>query len=236
MTMKYGIKKFNEDELAMMGAVVNLDYFDAKSIMIRKGDIEKPTSYNHQHSINWVPLRDTLLDDSFEMPKGKSMKRANRRKATFHKREQRKQMYLNKGYTIENLDERDIGMLSEGVGAVPKALHMDSMYLHGDKAKKKMEKPITALDAVAMMEHERWLDEQDAATALAEAEKAFAQEYISDMKYEVKRLTEMMEDTETSIIELENHLDELRKQFYKAAGMKRHLLYKIAELEEFVNN
>ena len=234
--MKYGMKKFNEDELAMMVSIASIDHFDAKSIMIRKGDIEKPASYNHQHSINWVPLRDTLLDDSFEMPKGKSMKRANRRKASFHKKEQRKQMYINKGYTIERLDDRDIGQLAEGVGTVPKVLHMDSMYFRGDKTKKKVEKPITALEAMAMMEEQRRLDAEDAAKEYLEAEKAFAKDNINEMSYDVERLTKVMNDTYESIIEVENYLCDLKSQFEKAAGMRRYLLDKIAELEEFVNN
>ena len=223
--MKYGMKKFNEDELAMMVSIASIDAFDAKDIMIRKGDVEKLSPF--------VPMH--MDDDSWYIP-SKSMKRSNRRKATFHKREQRKKMYLHKGYTIERFDERDIGMLSEGVGAAPKAMHMDSMYFHGDKDKKKMKKPITALEAMSLMEEQKRLDAEDAAKEYVEAEKAIAKEYITDMEYEVKRLTEVMGDTKDYIIELEEHLNELRNQFEEAYGLKRHLLDKIKEMEVFVDS
>lgn len=236
--MKYGMKLSNYD-IAMIGNLSALTEDKMKGILVDKGDIEMPDIMKHRNSIKWVPLVDFCweeFDDSFEVPNGKSMKRADRRKSTFHKREQRKKMYINKGYTIERLDERDIGMLGEGVGAVPRCLHMDSMYFHGDKAKKKMKKPITALEAMALIEEQKRLDAEDVAKEYMEAEKAFAKEYISDMECEVKRLTEMMENTKDSIIELEKHINELRNQFEEAYGLKRHLSDKIKEMEVFVDS
>ena len=208
-----------------MVSIASIDTIEAKDIMIRKGDMEKFTPFVLIH----------MDDDSLYIP-SKSMKRANRRKATFHKMEQRKKMYIHKGYAIERLNERDIGMLSEGVGSAPKAMHMDSMYFHGDKSKKKMKKPITALEAMALIEEQKRLDAEEAYNEYMKAEKAIAKEYITEMEYEVKRLTEVMEDTNDSIIELEEHLNELRNQFEEAYALKRHLLDKIKEMEMFVDS
>ena len=66
------------------------------------------------------------------------------------------------------------------------------------------------------MEEQKLLDAEEAYNEYMEAEKTSAKEYIADMEYEGKRLTKVMEDTNDSIFELEEHLNELRNQCEEA--------------------
>lgn len=136
--MKYGMKLSNYD-IAMIGNLSALTEDKMKGILVDKGDIDP---------IKRVPLVGFLLedfDDSFEMPNGKSMKRANRRKATFHKKEERKDLAQKLGYDLsyERNDKKVKSMLA--------ANHCDKGYFRGSKAEQKY---ISIKEEVSMMEKE----------------------------------------------------------------------------------
>lgn len=232
--MKYGIKRFNENELAMMRAVVNLDQFDAKSIMIRKGDIEKPIYRNPNNSINWVPLRDTLLDD--EMPKGKSMKAADRRKRTYHKQQQRERQYRNLGYPIERFSASERGKMREGVGMFPKTTHMNSMYNRncfngGMRGNRKYGKHITTKQALDMMEHEKWLDEQEIIAEQEKAEWLMVACGVEDMKQEVCRVNDELEYCNSRLDQMKEYINELNDSINHMRQRKAHLIESIMKNE-----
>lgn len=188
--MKYGMKLSNYD-IAMIGNLSALTEDKMKGILVDKGDIDP---------IKRVPLVGFLLedfDDSFEMPNGKSMKRANRRKDTFRKKEERKDLAQKLGYDLSTEYN------SKKVNDLLTANHSDRTYLRGEKADKKYltvqkEKAIMEREAVeeardAMeKEHDGILGAigQDIDTLIMDAESI---EYrIEDLETEYKKLEEAM--------------------------------------------
>lgn len=219
--MKYGIKKLNEDELAMMVSIASIDPFDAKSIMICKGDVENPTTFVPPH----------MNDDSWCIP-SKSMKRADRRKRTYHKQQQRERQYRNLGYSLERFSKADLGKMKEGVGMFPKTQHQYSMYNRGEK---KGEKPITTKQAISMMEHERLLDEQDALAEYKEAERLFAMDFISDLMYEVKLTDIKLDEEEERLSMLLDWVEKAQESISSKRAYKESCLKKIEKIKEDLN-
>lgn len=209
--MKYGMKLSNYD-IAMIGNLSTLTEDTMKRVLMDKGDVEIPDIFED-------------FDDSFEMPNGKSMKRANRRKATFHKHQQRERQYRNLGFPLERFSEADLGKMKEGTGMFPETQHQYSMYNRGEK---KGEKPITTKQAISMMEHERWLDEQDAIAEEGEAERLFMMDEMESLMQEVRwlnlRLQELME-----------HMNDLNISINSMKSRKYDCLKMIEKMQEVLN-
>lgn len=187
--MKYGMKLSNYD-IAMIGNLSALTEDKMKGILVDKGDIDP---------IKRVPLVGFLLedfDDSFEMPNGKSMKRANRRKATFHKKEERKDLAQKLGYDLssENNSKKVRDLLS--------ASHTDRTYLRGEKTESKH---TTVKEEKAIMERE----------AVEEARDAMEKEHdgiLGAIACDIDTLTLDMRDNEYSIERLEEEYEALREE------------------------
>lgn len=209
--MKYGMKLSNYD-IAMIGNLSTLTEDTMKRVLMDKGDVEIPDIFED-------------FDDSFEMPNGKSMKRANRRKATFHKHQQRERQYRNLGFPLERFSEADLGKMKEGVGMFPETQHQYTLYNRGEK---KGEKPITTKQAISMMEHERWLDEQDAIAEEDEAERLFMMDEMESLMQEVcwlnLRLQELME-----------HMNDLNISINSMKSRKYDCLKMIEKMQEVLN-
>ena len=187
--MKYGMKLSNYD-IAMIGNLSALTEDKMKGILVDKGDIDP---------IKRVPLVGFLLedfDDSFEMPNGKSMKRANRRKATFHKKDERKDLAQKLGYDLSSENN------SKKVRELLSASHTDRTYLRGEKTDKKY---LTVQEEKAIMKRE----------AVEEARDAMEKEHdgiLGAIACDIDTLTLDMRDNEYSIENLEKEYEALREE------------------------
>lgn len=186
--MKYGMKLSNYD-IAMIGNLSALTEDKMKGILVDKGDIDP---------IKRVPLVGFLLedfDDSFEMPNGKSMKRANRRKATFHKKEERKDLAQKLGYSVstEYNNKKVKNLLS--------ASHTDRKYFRGEKADKKY---ISIKEEASMMEKENW---EKARSAMKEEHDMI----LSSVMEDIDTLTLDLKSSEYSIENLKLEYKELEE-------------------------
>ena len=186
--MKYGMKLSNYD-IAMIGNLSALTEDKMKGILVDKGDIDP---------IKRVPLVGFLLedfDDSFEMPNGKSMKRANRRKATFHKKEEQKTLAQSLGYDLSTKDNSHV------VRELLYASHTDRTYLRGYKAEKKH---MTIKDENAIMEREVFEIARDAMEKEHDG-------ILGAIACDIDTLTLDMRDNEYSIERLEEEYEELEE-------------------------
>ena len=219
---KSTIKKRSEEELMMAKAVCDFHPFARNSVLMDKGDMKAP---DWNCLLNWEDNFTDLEDDEDVAISMKDMKRANRRKATFHKHQQRERQYRNLGFSLEKFSEADLGKMKEGTGMFPETQHQYSMYNRGEK---KGEKPITTKQAISMMEHERWLDEQDAIAEVDEAERLFMMDEMESLMQEVRwlnlRLQELME-----------HMNDLNISINSMKSRKYDCLKMIEKMQEVLN-
>lgn len=216
--MKYGMKLSNYD-IAMIGNLSTLTEDAMKCVLMDKGDVEIPDIFED-------------FDDSFEMPNGKSMKRANRRKATFHKHQQRERQYRNLGFSLERFSKADLGKMKEGTGMFPETQHQYTMYNRGEK---KGEKPITTKQAISIMEHERWLDEQDAIAEEGEVERLFMMDEMESLMQEVRWLDGTLERANLRLQELMEHMADLTISINSMKSRKYDCLKMIEKMQEVLN-
>lgn len=222
--MKYGMKLSNYD-IAMIGNLSALTEDKMKGILVDKGDIDP---------IKRVPLVGFLLedfDDSFEMPNGKSMKRANRRKATFHKKEERKDLAQKLGYSVgtEYNNKKVKNLLS--------ANHADKGYFRGEKADKKY---ISIKEEVSMMEKENW---EKARSAMIEEHSMILSSVMEDidtLTLDAESNEHRIENLETEYKELEEAMklveEKLENAKLRRNGIQAALLQKEAELDTLSAN
>lgn len=222
------IKKLSPYDVAMIGNLYPLTQIDVKHIMCEKGDIESPNSVRH----TVIVAIGEEFDNSFKLPKGKSMKAADRRKRTHRKHKQREKMYRDLGYPVERFSEADIGKMREGVGMFPETQHQYALYNRGEK---KGEKPITTKQAISMMEHERWLDEQDAIAEYEEAQRIGAMEAIACWEYDAYCCDDMIEHKKAALAELLEKVEKLKEGISLLEMNKALCLKNIAEVQEVLN-
>ena len=215
---KSTIKKRSEEELMMAKAVCDFHPFARNSVLMDKGDMKAPN-----HLLNWEDNFTDLEDDEDVAIPMKDMKRANRRKATFHKHQQRERQYRNLGFSLERFSEADLGKMKEGTGMFPETQHQYSMYNRGEK---KGEKPITTKQAISMMEHERWLDEQE---AIAEAERLFMMDEIEILMQEVRWLNLWLQESM-------EHMNNLNISINSMKSRKYNCLKKIEKMQEVLKS
>lgn len=218
--MKYeNIKKLSPYDTGMLANILAMSEMDTRMVMLDKGDVERHVAPAH-------------IQKGFDMPLGKSMKAAERRKRTYHKHQQRERQYRNLGYPLERFSEADIGKMKEGVGMFPETQHQYTLYNRGEK---KGEKPITTKQAISMMEHELWSDEQEAIAEYEEAERLFAMDFISDLMYEVKLTDIKLDEEEERLAMLLNWVEEAQKSINSKKEYKEHCLEKIEKMQEELN-
>ena len=214
--MKYGMKLSNYD-IAMIGNLSALTEDKMKGILVDKGDIDP---------IKRVPLVGFLLedfDDSFEMPNGKSMKRANRRKATFHKKEERKDLAQKLGYSVgtEYNNKKVKNLLS--------ANHADKGYFRGEKADKKY---ISIKEEVSMMEKENW---EKARSAMMEEHSMILSSVMEDidtLNMDLKSSVRSIEDLKLEYKELEEALTLVAEKLQNAKLRKNGIQAALTQKEE----
>ena len=131
-------KKYNEMELALLGAIAAMSEEEAESISMEKGDI------------SFASMED-CTSTPFYLTKPSTARHAKRRKNTFRKKEEQKTLAQSLGYNLSTDDSKVKNLLS--------ANHMDRTYLRGEKADKKY---LTVQEEKAIMEREAVEEARDA--------------------------------------------------------------------------
>ena len=221
------IKKMSEAELAMMINIASIDPFNAKSIMIRKGDIEKPIPFRPRHND---------AEDDWSIPM-KDMKRMERRKATFRKDKGRQNRAAELGYNISP------DMTNGKVQALLSANHSDRMYCRGNKAQKKLGKAMTTKTALDLVEQMKWEAEMDREAERKEAERQFildelasTTDDLSRLEFAEKEMTEAISNLIQTIYEANSKLVDYQAKINGLRAAETMLHKKIHKLEEAVNN
>ena len=214
--MKYGMKLSNYD-IAMIGNLSALTEDKMRGILVDKGDIDP---------IKRVPLVGFLLedfDDSFEMPNGKSMKRANRRKATFHKKEERKDLAQKLGYSVgtEYNNNKVKNLLS--------ANHTDRTYLRGEKVESKH---LTVQKEKAIMEREAVEEARDAMEKEHDGILGAIGQDIDTLTMDAESIEYRIEDLETEYKELEEAMKRVSEKLKNAQLRKNGVFAALRQKEE----
>ena len=225
--MKKNIKKMDENELAMMASIASIDPFDAVSIMIRKGDIEKS-----------IPLRPGRNDDwnDWSIPM-KDMTRQKRRKYRFSKGMARRTMAYNLGYDM------DAEINLSKVNGILSANHMDRMYFRGNKVQKKLGKAMTTIEGLNLMAQMEWEDAMDREAERKEVERQFMLDELASTTDDLQRLEFVEMEAKKAVAELIRTIYEANGKLVdyqaKINGLKAAeevLRKKISKLEEAVNS
>lgn len=213
------IRKFSSYDAGMLRNIMGMSEMDMKMVMMEKGDFEHPPIYPNIHKVSNIPM-------------GKSMRAADRRKRTYHKHNQRERQYRNLGYSLERFSEADLGKMREGVGMFPETQHQYTMYNRGDK---KIEKAITTRQAISMMEQERWMDEQEAIADYEEAERLFMIDEMDSVMQDVHWLDEQIEFAQTHITTLLERVKNLTSSIASMENRKQDYLEAIKKMKEVLN-
>ena len=218
--MKYeNIKKLSPYDAGMLASILAMSEMDTKKVMLDKGDVECHVALTH-------------IQKGFDMPMGKSMKAADRRKRTYHKHQQRERQYRNLGYPLERFSEADLGKMKEGVGMFPETQHQYTLYNRGEK---KGKKPITTKQAISMMEHDEWLDEQDAIAEYEEAERLFMIEEMESLMEDVCWLDNQIGYERGYVADLMERVNNLMLSINSMENKRRDCIEKIEKMQEMLN-
>ena len=173
-------KKFNEMELAMLASIASMTTEEMENIAVEKGDV------------SFVAMEDCISPSYLTKPN--AVRHALRRKDTFHKKEERKNLAQDLGYIVETINSKKVdSMLSSN--------HSDNAYFKGYKAEKKH---MTIKEEKAIMERE----------AVEEARDAMEKEHdgiLGAIACDIETLTLDMRDNEYSIERLEEEYEELEE-------------------------
>lgn len=175
-------KKYNEMELAMLASIATMTEYTAHRIARENGDLTP------------VVDEDCISAPEFSyLNKPNAVRHASRRKETFKKKAERKELAQKLGYNVgteyNNKKVRDL--LSSN--------HMDRTYLRGEKADKKY---LTVQKEKAIMERE----------AVEEARDAMEKEHdgiLGAIAQDIDTLTLDMRDNEYFIERLEEEYKDI---------------------------
>lgn len=224
---KSTIKKMSESELAMMASIASIDPFDAVSIMIRKGDIEKSIPFRPGRNDDWndwsIPMKD--------------MTRQKRRKYRFSKDMARKTMAYNLGYDM------DAEINPSKVNGLLSANHSDRKYFRGNKVQKKLGKAMTTIEGLNLMAQMEWEDAMDREAERKEVERQFMLDELASTTDDLQRLEFVEMEAKKAVAELIRTIYEANGKLVdyqaKINGLKAAeevLRKKISKLEEAVNS
>lgn len=208
-------KKYNEMELALLGAIANLTAEDVEDISMEKGDYDA------------VTMEEYISPSYLSKPNAKA--HASRRKATFRKKEEQKTLAQSLGYNLSTEDSKVKNLLS--------ANHMDRTYLRGEKADKKY---LTVQEEKAIMEREAVEEARDAMEkehdgilgAIAQDVDTLTLD-MRDNEYSIERLEEEYKDIEAA---MELVAEKLQNAYLRKNGIQAALLQKEAELDTLSAN
>ena len=232
--MKKSIKRMNESEMMMVKAVIDFRPIDRDSVLINKGDMKAP---NWSTLLDWEDCFPDWWDDEDEAIPMKDMTRQERRKATFRKDKGRQTRARDLGYNLSS------DMTREKVKTLLSSNHSDRMYFRGNKAKKKMGKPITTKTALDLVEQMKWEAEMDREAERKEAERQFMLDELAFTTDDLQRLELVEMEAKKAVAELIRTIYEANGKLVdyqaKINGLKaaEEVLHKkIHKLEEAVNS
>lgn len=211
-------KKYNEMELALLGAIASMTEEDVEDISIEKGDA------------SFIAMED-CTSTPFYLTKPSSARHAKRRKNTFCKKEEQKTLAQSLGYSLSIEDN------SKKVRDLLSSNHMDRTYLRGEKADKKY---LTVQKEKAIMEREAVEEARDAMEKEHDGILgAIAQDIdtltldMRDNEYSIERLEEEYKDIEAA---MELVAEKLQNAYLRKNGIQAALLQKEAELDTLSAN
>lgn len=228
--MKKSIKRISEEELMMAKAVCDFHPFARNSVLIDKGDMKAP---DWNSMLDWEDnFPDWDDDEDWSIPM-KDMKRQERRKYRFTKDMARWTCAHNLGYNLSIEDN------PSKVRNILSASHVDKAYFRGNKAKKKMGKPITTKTALNLVEQMKWEAEEDKKAERKEAERQFMLDELASTTDDLNRLKDMEAEAKKVISDLIQTIHEANNKLQdyqvKMNGLRAGKLYledEIAKLEE----
>lgn len=203
-------KKYNEMELALLGAIATMSEEEAESISMEKGDI----SFASMEDCNSVPSY---------LRKPDSAKHAIRRKDTFKKKAERKELAQKLGYSV------GIEYNRKKVNDLLSANHSDKSYFRGEKADKKY---ISIKEEVSMMEKENW---EKARSAMMEEHSMILSSVMEDidtLNMDLKSSVRSIEDLKLEYKELEDVLTLVAEKLQNAKLRKNGIQAALAKKEE----
>ena len=125
-------KKYTNEELLMLASIASMTTEEMENIAVEKGDYAPVTM-------------EDCTSTSFYLTKPNAVRHAIRRKDTFRKKEERKNLAQDLGYIVETINSKKVdSMLSSN--------HSDNAYFKGYKAEKKH---MTIKEEKAIMEKEQ---------------------------------------------------------------------------------
>lgn len=175
-------KKYNEMELALLGAIAAMSEEEAESISMEKGDI----SFVSMEDYNSVPSY---------LHKPNAVRHAVRRKDTFRKKEEQKTLAQSLGYDLSSEDN------SKKVRDLLSASHTDRTYLRGEKVESKH---MTIKEEKSIMEQE---NREIARDAMEEEHDSI----LGAIACDIDTLTLDMESNKHHIEDLEAEYNELEE-------------------------
>lgn len=125
-------KKYTEMELALLASIANLTAEDVEDIEMEKGDIDS------------VAMEECFVPNYLPKPYAKA--HAMRRKATFKKKVEQKNLACDLGYSMSTKDNSHV------VRDLLSSNHSDGTYSRGEKADKKY---LTVREELRLMEQEQ---------------------------------------------------------------------------------
>lgn len=174
-------KKYNEMELALLGAIANLTAEDVEDIEMEKGDYAP------------VTMEEYISPSYLTKPSAKT--HASRRKATFKKKVKQKTLAQSLGYDLSSENN------SKKVRELLSASHTDRTYMRGEKAESKH---TTVKEEISMMDKENW---EKARNELMQTHDAI----LGGIACDLETLSLDMRDNEYSIENLEEEYKELEE-------------------------
>ena len=175
-------KKYNEMELALLGAIAAMSEEETESISMEKGDI------------SFASMEDYISSPDY-LTKPNAVRHAIRRKDTFRKKEEQKTLAQSLGYDLSTENN------SKKVNDLLAANHSDRTYLRGEKADKKY---LTVQEEKAIVEREAVEEARDAMEKEHDG-------ILGAIACDIETLTLDMRDNEYSIERLEEEYEELEE-------------------------
>ena len=210
-------KKYSDMELAMLASIASMTEEMAESISMEKGDISFVSMEDH----NSVPSY---------LHKPAAARHALRRKDTFRKKEERKNLAQDLGYIVETINSKKVdSMLSSN--------HSDNAYFKGYKAEKKH---MTIKEEKAIMEQENREIARDAMEEYHNSILGSIGQDIDTLTLDAESIEYSIENLEAEYKELEEALtlvaEKLKNAQLRKNGIQAALLQKEEEFDTLSAN
>lgn len=203
-------KKYTDMELALLSAIANLTAEDVEDIEMEKGDIAS------------VSIEECFVPSYLSKPYAKT--HAIRRKATFHKKEERKELAQSLGYDLS------YECNSKKVKSMLSASHSDNAYFRGNKSGKKY---MSIKEEATLMEQEEMEEAREAMLGKHKAALSAISDSIASMNSELESYDSTIEAWEDDYKELEELLELLSEKLndakLKRNGIKKAISQKVIE-------